>query len=94
MAKNDLKIQQAYKYYCKGLNSKEIAILLNCSYRTVQGYISSGNWSKTRLPTDIMRLAVSMLNRGYARKQVAKQLNVSVGTVDNYRRAVIQRKTK
>lgn len=40
------KVQEAYKYHCKGLNSKEIAKLLNCSYRTVQGYASANNWNK------------------------------------------------
>jgi Response regulator containing a CheY-like receiver domain and an HTH DNA-binding domain len=92
MQKKEDKIQEAYRYHCKGLNSKEIAKILNCSYRTIQGYMCSGNWNKTRLPTDVMRLAVTMINKGYTRKQVAKQLKVSVSTVDNYRRAVLQNK--
>jgi uncharacterized protein YjcR len=40
--------QKAYKYYCLGLNSKEIAKLLNCSFRTIQNYMSAGNWKQTR----------------------------------------------
>lgn len=39
---------RAYKYYCLGLNSKEIARLLGCSYRTVQNYMSAGQWKQKR----------------------------------------------
>ncbi|MFV0565760.1 MAG: helix-turn-helix transcriptional regulator [Flavobacteriaceae bacterium] len=39
---------KAFKYYCKGLNSKEIAKLLDCSYRTVQNYMSANNWKEKR----------------------------------------------
>lgn len=40
--------KKAFKYYCKNLNSKEIAKLLDCSYRTVQNYMSSENWKEKR----------------------------------------------
>ncbi|MDO5104600.1 sigma factor-like helix-turn-helix DNA-binding protein [Capnocytophaga sp.] len=40
--------RKAFEYYCKGLNSKEIAKLLNCSYRTVQNYMSAENWKEKR----------------------------------------------
>lgn len=40
--------KRAFKYYCLGLNSKEIAKLLNCSYRTVQNYMSTENWKAKR----------------------------------------------
>ena len=43
-----LDTAQAFKYFCKGLNSKEIAKLLNCSYRTVQNYMSAENWKEKR----------------------------------------------
>ncbi len=39
---------KAYKYYCMGLNSKEIAKLLDCSFRTVQNYMSAENWKEKR----------------------------------------------
>ncbi len=87
MAKNTLKIQKAYQYYCKGLSSKDIATLLNCSYRTIQGYISAYKWRKKHLPTNLALLAVSMLKRGYTLKMVAKQLGLSVSTISNYKRA-------
>lgn len=40
--------KKAFKYYCKGLTSKEIAKLLDCSYRTVQNYMSAENWKQKR----------------------------------------------
>lgn len=39
---------KAFEYYCKGLNSKEIARLLDCSFRTVQNYMHSENWKEKR----------------------------------------------
>ncbi len=41
-------IDKGFEYYCKGLNSKEIGLLLNCSYRTVQNYMCSENWKNGR----------------------------------------------
>ena len=35
------KLKKAYKYYRMGLNSKEIAKLLDVSFRTVQDYLGS-----------------------------------------------------
>lgn len=40
--------QRAFKYYCMGLNSREIGKLLDCSYRTVQNYMSAENWKERR----------------------------------------------
>ncbi len=45
----DFNNAKAFKYYCKGLNSKEIAKLLNCSFRTVQNYMSAENWKEKRV---------------------------------------------
>lgn len=39
---------KAFGYYCKGLNSKEIAKILGCSFRTVQNYMSAENWKEKR----------------------------------------------
>ncbi|WP_367180382.1 terminase gpP N-terminus-related DNA-binding protein [Tenacibaculum sp. M341] len=46
--KNKIDTKKAYKYYCLGLNSKEIAKLLDCSYRTIQNYMTKQNWKKKR----------------------------------------------
>lgn len=40
--------QKAFKYYCMGLNCKEIAKLLDCSHRTIQNYSSAENWKKRK----------------------------------------------
>lgn len=39
---------KAYEYYCKGLNSKEISKILDCSFRTIQNYMSAENWKQKR----------------------------------------------
>lgn len=44
----ELNIKKAYAYYCKGLNSKEIGLILGCSYRTIQNYMSEQNWKQKR----------------------------------------------
>jgi uncharacterized protein YjcR len=46
--KADINKIKAYEYYCKGLTSKEIGKLLDCSYRTIQNYMSAENWKKKR----------------------------------------------
>lgn len=43
-----LNTKRAFKYYCLGLNSKEIAKLLDCSYRTVQNHMHAENWKQRR----------------------------------------------
>lgn len=43
--------KKGFEYYCKGLNSKEISKLLDCSYRTVQNYMSAENWKRKREET-------------------------------------------
>lgn len=39
---------KAFKYYRMGLNSKEIAKLLDCSFRTVQNYMCAEGWKEKR----------------------------------------------
>jgi DNA-directed RNA polymerase specialized sigma24 family protein len=50
MKQNKKKIDnvKAFKYYCLGLNSKEIAKLLDCSFRTIQNYMNDENWKQKR----------------------------------------------
>jgi len=49
MKTKTIDTQKAFKYYCMRLNSKEIAKLLDCSYRTIQNYMSAENWKEKRL---------------------------------------------
>ncbi len=46
--RHTLNTAKAFKYYCMGLNSKEIAKLMGCSFRTVQNYMSAENWKAKR----------------------------------------------
>jgi len=39
---------KAFKYYCMGLNSHEISKLLDCSFRTIQNFMSAENWKAKR----------------------------------------------
>jgi uncharacterized protein YjcR len=39
---------KAFDYYLSGLNSKEISKLLNCSFRTIQNYMSKEHWKERR----------------------------------------------
>lgn len=40
--------ENALRYFCLGLNSKEIALLVGISYRTVQGVITKEKWKEQR----------------------------------------------
>jgi uncharacterized protein YjcR len=46
--KLDIDKAKAYEYYCKGLTSREIGKLLDCSFRTIQNYMSAENWKERR----------------------------------------------
>ena len=39
---------KAFYYYCLGLTSHEIAKLLDCSYRTIQNFMSAENWKEKK----------------------------------------------
>ena len=62
----ELNIKKAYEYYCKGLNSKEIALILGCSYRTIQNYMSEQNWKQKRLNSKKQRKEIL-----YAKNELA-----------------------
>jgi uncharacterized protein YjcR len=49
MRNNNTNIKElAFDYYCKGLKAVEIGKLLDLSFRTVQGYMSSEKWKEKR----------------------------------------------
>ena len=75
---------KAFQYYCKGLNSKEIAKLLDLSYRTIQGYMLKDNWKLKRNPTPIKIHAYDLHTKGFSYKGIAQKLNVSRSTVYNW----------
>jgi transposase len=77
--------KQAKKYYAMGLNSKEIAKLLDVSYRTVQNWMQSEKWKESiKAPTLIKEKAKELFNSGLSYNEVAKKLNVSRSTAYQY----------
>jgi len=76
--------QEAYRFYMMGLNSKEIAKLLDVSYRTVQGYMSRGRWKEKREPEALKYEALKLYQLGFTYIEIAKRLSVSRTTAYNY----------
>ena len=75
---------KAYQYYCMGLNSKEIAKLLDISFRTVQGYMNRGRWSKSRKPGNLKYEALRLHETGASYSDIARRLNISRTSVYLY----------
>ena len=75
---------KAFKYYCMGLNSKEIAKLLGVSFRTVQGYMSRGQWAKKREPGNLKYEALKLYELGVSYSDIAGRLNISRTSVYLY----------
>ncbi len=73
--------QKAFYYYSLGLNSKEIAKLLDTSYRTIQGYMYKENWKKKITPTPIKQRAYNLHKAGYTYNEIAKLFNKSNTTI-------------
>ena len=84
MRKSEITKKKAYKYYLKGLNSKEIAKLLDISFRTVQNYMTVGKWKQKRQPTNLQYEVLRLYESGLSYNEIARQLNISRATVYNY----------
>ena len=84
MRKTDDIKKKAYKYYCMGLNSKEIAKLLDISFRTVQNYMTNGKWKKKRKPTNIKYEVARLYENGFTYEQIAKEIGISRASVYLY----------
>jgi transposase len=82
--KVDRKKAKAYKYFCMGLNSKEIAKLLDISFRTVQAYMSADSWKKKQKPENLKFEALKLYELGNSYEQIAQILNVSRTSVYLY----------
>lgn len=87
------KKAKAHRYFCMGLNSKEIGKLLDISYRTVQSYMSAGGWNEAKEPHNLKRRAFEMHGNGFSYSEIAKVLQVSKSTVYLYLREVRQSQT-
>jgi len=79
--KNQTTKQRAFYYYSLGLNSKEIAKLLDVSPRTIQGYAYRGNWKNKINPTPLKQRVFELHRKGISQPQIAKLLNVSRTTI-------------
>ncbi len=73
--------QKAFYYYSLGLNSKEIAKLLDISHRTIQGYMQKEQWKKKLNPTPIKQKAYKLHKAGYTYNEIAKLFNKSTNTI-------------
>ena len=83
MKQETIQHKKAFKYYCMGLNSKEIGKLLDVSYRTIQNYMSSENWKQKRTPKGLPLQVYKMHAKGKSYEGIAKELGVSRSTVYN-----------
>ena len=84
MRKVDRLKAKAYKYFCMGLNSKEIAKLLDISFRTVQSYMSSDGWKKKQKPENLKFEALKLYELGHSYEQIAEILNIGRTSVYLY----------
>lgn len=82
--KSDRTKTKAYKYFCMGLNSKEIAKILDLSFRTVQNYMNSDNWKKRQKPANLKFEVLKLYELGNSYKVIAETLNISRTTVYLY----------
>lgn len=73
--------EKAFDYYCKGLNSKEIAKLLDINFRTVQQWQQAHKWKDKANPTGLTERIKKARTNGNTYPQIAKALNVSISTV-------------
>ncbi len=76
------------KYYFMGLNSKEIAKLLDLSTRTVQRYVKNDSQEPSKKQTNTRKAKVlDYVGQGFSYSQAAKRFSISRTTVYNWVRA-------
>jgi len=83
MIKEETKTK-AFKYFCLGLNSKEIAKLLDLNYRTVQGIMSREKWKDKTKFQGVESQAMELKEKGLSVTEISKTLNISRVTVYKY----------
>ena len=72
---------KAYKYYCMGLNSKEIAKLLDLNFRTVQQIMKRENWKNNLNPIGLTERIQKMRKNKFSYSEIAEKLKISKSTV-------------
>lgn len=82
MKKHNEDIKEiAFKYFCKGLNSKEIGKLLDISYRTIQSWMLANKWKLKIKATSIDEKILQLKKKGYSYSQISKLLLISKTTI-------------
>ena len=76
--------KKAYKYFLIGLNSKEIAKLLDISFKTVQSYMLKYKWNANRKRNNFKIELLKMYELGKTYNELAEMFNISRATVYNY----------
>ena len=75
---------KAFLYYVKGLTCKEVAKLLDLSFRTVQNWQSLEKWTEKLNPDSIKNKCFELKTKGISYKEIAKMFSISVSTVQRY----------
>lgn len=85
---------KAYKYYCKGLNSKEIAKLLDMNFRTVQQWMNSEQWKAKATPKGLTAQIQKCRKNRLTHSEIAKALHISISTVYRHLKTSSNDKTR
>lgn len=78
---NEATKNKAFKYFCMGLNSKEIAKLLDLNFRTVQQICTRENWKAKRTPLGLTARIQQLRKQHLTYVQIAEKLKISKSTV-------------
>lgn len=76
--------QRAFNYYAKGLTAKEVAKLLDLSFRTVQNWQTDEKWTEKLNPDSIKQKCYELKNKGLTYKKLSEMFELSVSTVQRY----------
>lgn len=75
---------KAFYYYAKGLTCKEVAKLLDLSFRTVQNWQTEEKWTEKLNPNSIKEKCFELKKKGMSYKEVSKMFKISVSSVQRY----------
>ncbi len=84
MALTQKQKTKAYNYYLMGLNSKEIALLVDSDFRAVQHLAQSENWNQSEQKDNRKTKALELYQSGQNYKAIAERLRVGRTTVYNW----------
>ena len=76
--------ESAFNYYAKGLTAKEVAKLLDLSFRTVQNWQTNERWTEKLNPDSIKQKCYDLKIKGITYKELTKMFNISISTVQRY----------